>query len=131
MANQSNRRRLENGEFLFRLARDIEGRIVYWAYMGSTRHVIAVVPDIELSSDSEWARAAMLRVVDLPCRVGCGVGLIHRSWVYLAPADVRFLPVLGSLTIEPVLAQEKVCSDVSGRSPVELHSFRSDMIGAQ
>lgn len=131
LADRSNLRRLKNGDFLFRLARDTESGIVYWAYMGSTRHVIAVVPDTELPSDSEWARTAMLRVADLPRRVGCGVGLIHRSWVYLVPADARFLPRQGSPTIEPVLAQGEVRNDVSGRSPVELLSFRSDMVGAQ
>ena len=131
LADRSNLRRLENGDFLFRLARDTESGIVYWAYMGSTRHVIAVVPDRELPSDSEWARAAILRVADLPRRVGCGVGLIHRSWVYLVPGDARFLPRRGSPTIGPELAQGEVRNDVSGRSPVELLSFRGEMVGAQ
>ena len=41
LADRSNFRRLENGDFMFRLAHDTESDVIYWAYMGSTRHVIA------------------------------------------------------------------------------------------
>src|SRR3546814_11717213 len=58
--------------------------------MGSTRHVIAVASDGPGLADEGAARAAPLRITDLPRRVGCGVGLIHRSWVYVVPDGVGF-----------------------------------------
>src|SRR3546814_6418978 len=89
LADRSNLKRLNNGDFLFRLARDLRSGIVYWAYMGSTRHVIAVASDGHGLADEGAARAALLRITDLPRRVGSVVGLIHRSWVYVVPAGMR------------------------------------------
>src|SRR3546814_3368551 len=40
LADRTNLKRLDNGDFMFRLARDLRTGIVYWAYMGSTRHVV-------------------------------------------------------------------------------------------
>src|SRR3546814_18603545 len=88
--DRSNLKRLNNGDFLFRLARDLRSGIVYWAYMGSTRHVIAVASDGPGLADEGAAPAALLRITNLPRRVGCGVGLLHRSWVYVVPQLVRF-----------------------------------------
>src|SRR3546814_9113807 len=45
LADRSTLKPLNNRDFLFRLARDLRTGIVYWAYMGSTRHVIAVSSD--------------------------------------------------------------------------------------
>lgn len=125
LADRSNLKRLDNGDFLFRLARDQRTGIVYWAYMGSTRHVIAVAPDRRALTDDTAARAALLRITDLPRRVGCGVGLIHRSWVYVVPEDVRFGVSGTAPDIEPVLVKGEVRNDVSGRTPVSLLSYRN------
>src|SRR3546814_3656020 len=38
LADRSNLKRLNNGDFLFRLARDLRSGIVYWAYMRSEEH---------------------------------------------------------------------------------------------
>lgn len=125
LADRSNLRRLDNGDFLFRLARDLRTGIVYWAYMGSTRHVVAFTPDRSALADDEVARAALLRIADLPRRVGCGVGLIHRSWVYIVPEGVMFGAAGATPDIAPVFVKGEVQNDVSGRTPVSLLSFHN------
>jgi len=129
LADRSNLKRLDNGDFLFRLARDLRTGIVYWAYMGSTRHVIAVAPDRRALADDTAARVALLRIADLPRRVGCGVGLIHRSWVYVVPEDVSFGVSGAAPDIRPVLVKGEVRNDVSGRTPVSLLSYRNVLSG--
>src|SRR3546814_89236 len=129
LADRTNLKRLDNGDFMFRLARDLRTGIVYWAYMGSTRHVVAVAPDWRALADDAVARAALLRIVDLPRRVGCGVGLIHRSWVYVVPEDVRFGVSGAAPDIRPVLVKGEVRNAVSGRATDSLLSYRNLVIG--
>src|SRR3546814_2200277 len=62
-------------------------------------------------------RAALLRITDLPRRVGCGVGLIHRSWVYVVPEGVRFGASGAAPDIGSVLVKGEVRNDVSARTP--------------
>src|SRR3546814_2951076 len=80
--------------------------------MGSTRHVIAVASDGPGLADEGAARAALLRITDLPRRVGCGVGLIHRSWVYVVPEGVRFGASGAAPDIGSVLVKGEVRNDV-------------------
>jgi len=126
LADRSNLRRLDNGDFLFRLARDLRSDVTYWAYMGSTRHVIAVTPTPASLTD-EQARSVLLRVTELPARVGCGVGLIHRSWVYIVPEEATFANTAFAPKVSPLLAKGEVQNDVSGQTPVELLSFTSSL----
>src|SRR3546814_4221967 len=123
LADRTNLKRLDNGDFMFRLARDLRTGIVYWAYMGSTRHVVAVAPDRRALADDAAARAALLRITDLPRRVGCGVGLIHRSWVYVVPEGVRFGASGAAPDIGSVLVKGEVRNDVTARTPVSLLAY--------
>src|SRR3546814_15584210 len=66
LVDRRNLKRLNNGDFLFRLARDLRTGIVYWAYMGSTLHVIAFASTAPGLADQGASRAALLRLHLLP-----------------------------------------------------------------
>lgn len=130
LADQINLRDLDNGHFLFRLAREKRTGVVYWAYMGMTRDVIAMVPDaVSASLDDGTARKIMLRVADLPTRVGCGVGQIHRSKVFIVPEAVKFAESEFTPEATPLFAVGEVRNDTSGRTPTRLMSYKNFLIG--
>lgn len=125
LSDRSNIRDLSNGDFLFRLARDVKTKVVYWAYMGSTREIIATVPDRSGLTNDTKAKAILLRIVDLPARVGCGVGQIHQSKVYVVPENAEFTGRDFKLKVSPVYIRGEVRNDVSGRTPTTLLSYRN------
>ena len=129
LADRSNLRRLANGDFLFRLAKDLRNGIVYWAYNGTTRHIIAVAPDRAALADHSFARSVLIRITDLPKRVGCGVGLIHRSWVYVVPGDAGFGESGLAPEVSPVFVKAEVRNDVSGRTPTAVLFYRNIVAG--
>lgn len=129
LADRGNLKNLSNGAFLFRLARERHTGVVYWAYMGTTRHVIATVPDSRLLADDGAARAILLRIADLPARVGCGVGLIHQSYVYVVPEDAKFGERRYRPDVAPLYAMGEVRNDTSGRTPTRLLSFKNFVAG--
>lgn len=125
LADRRNLKRLSNGDFLFRLALDRSTGVVYWAYMGTTQHVIAMVPNRGLLADDGAARRILLRISDLPTRVGCGVGLIHQSKVYVVPEDAEFGSTEYDPNVTPLYVVGEVRNDTSERTPTTLLSYRN------
>src|SRR3546814_12701069 len=68
LADRSHLKRLNNGDFLFRLPRDLRSGIVYRAYMGSTHHVVAVASAGTGLAKSGAAPEALLPFPDTPRR---------------------------------------------------------------
>jgi len=124
--HRSNLRHLATGDFIFRLAEDRATDVVYWAYMGTTEDVIAVLPPGHALPDEAAVRRLMRRVADLPTRVGCGVGTIHRSNVYVVPADFAEVETGRYVRLGPILAEGTIRNDTSGETPTELIGLRID-----
>jgi len=124
--HRRNLKLLPNGDFIFRLAEDVATGTVYWAYMGTTADVVAVVTDPDIARRAEDVRQLMLRVAELPKRVGCGVGLIHTSTVYVVPTGYVQGESDAYLDLRPLYATGVVQSDETGRAPVRLLAFKMD-----
>jgi cytochrome oxidase Cu insertion factor (SCO1/SenC/PrrC family) len=125
LADQSNLRRLDNGDFLFRLARDQHTGVVYWAYNGNTRNILAVAPSERLARDDDAARQTLLAVAKLPRRTGCGLGSFHLSTVWIVPEDFRLPPGGRRPDITPILVEGDVQTDNVGRAPPRLVNYRN------
>ena len=93
LADRSNLRRLPNGDFMFRVGRDKKSAVVYWAYMGNSKNIVAVVPSTDTVRERDAAIRVFLAVTKLPQRVACGAGLVHTSNVVLDAAIRVFLAV--------------------------------------
>lgn len=128
LADRGNLKRLPNGDFLFRLGREIETGTTYWAYQGNSKFIVATV-DPGTTMDPETARTLSLAIADLPKRTGCSTGLVHRSRVVLVPEGYSYDPTAGRSGFGPILAEAVVENDKSAQTPTRLLEFRIGAIG--
>jgi protein SCO1/2 len=129
LADQSNLKRLENGDFLFRLARNKQTGVVYWAYNGNTRNILAVAPSERFAKDDGAARRTLLTVAQLPKRTGCGLGDFHLSTVWIVPDDFRLPPDGRRADITPILVEGDVQWTKVGNTPPRLLTYQNHASG--
>ncbi|MBI1774438.1 MAG: SCO family protein [Proteobacteria bacterium] len=128
-ADLSNLQRLDNGDFLFRLARDNDTGVTYWAYNGNTKNILAVAADARIARDDETAKNLLLTITKLPSRTACGVGAFHESSVWVVPETYRIGPKGPRLSITPVLVEGDVQNDKTGTTPPRLLRYRNHLSG--
>ena len=130
LADRGNLKRLPNGDFLFRLGREINTGTTYWAYQGNSKFIIAIV-DPGTTVDTETVRILSLAIADLPKRTGCSTGLVHRSRIVLVPEQYTYDPSAGRGGFGPALAEAEVENDKSGQTPTRLLEFRLGTVSEQ
>lgn len=127
LADRSNLRRLPNGDFMFRVGRDKKSAVVYWAYMGNSKNIVAVVPSTDTVRERDAAIRVFLAVTKLPQRVACGAGLVHTSNVVLVPETPQLLIGERYPHFDVVYASGVIRNDLSGKSPTMLRDYRNNI----
>ena len=127
LADRSNLKRLTNGDFMFRVGRDKVSGVVYWAYMGNSKNIVAVVPSTDTVRERDTTFRVFLAVTKLPQRVACGAGLVHTSNVVLVPETPQLLVGKRYPHFDAVYASGVIRNDLSGKSPTMLRGYRNNV----
>ena len=133
MTDPGNVRKLDNGEYMFRMGRDTRSGAVYWARMGNAKHIIVTVPDADSLMANDGPREAVMTVADLPKGFGgCDWDGTHTAYVTIVPDDFaiesltdardRFLPTFGA---------GQITFNRYGRGPMVLHAIENHLDLAQ
>ena len=117
LADSRNLNRFSKNDFIFRLARNKETGIVYWARRGNLKNIVATVDDMGAISTPESTQNAMMLIADLP-KI-CGRPL-HKSNVIFIPNNFELQPAGDKWGIGPVLMEGEIKIDTTGKTPNKL-----------
>ena len=123
LGDPENIRKLDNGEYLFRMGRDTRSGAVYWARMGNSKHVIVTMPNADAMLANEGSRRAVMTVAELRKGFGgCDWDGTHTAYVVIVPEDFaieRRLNARDSFT--PMYGKGEITFNRYGRGPTVVH----------
>jgi len=128
MNDPYNIRKLENGEYLYRIGKDLRSNAVYWARMGNSKNMIVTVPSASHLIRNEGIEEAVMTVAKLPKGFGgCDWDGTHTARVTIIPEDFKTIVGEEPDMFRPVYGTGEITFNRYGRGPTVLRSITDNI----